>query len=456
MNKTRITAHALQLCGALLAVTMAHAAAYKLVETVDVAPVASGFRVGFSLLTHRGVQYAAYYDPQHRMTVASRALDSDKWQFQTLPSTVGWDSHNYITMAVDRDGHLHLAGNMHASELVYFRTKQPGKIETMERLPMTGREEKRVTYPVFLTNPDGQLVFGYRDGSSGNGSHIYNLYYPSAQTWKRMLDTPLFEGEGERSAYPSGPSLGPDGLYHMIWVWRDTPDCATNHHLSYARSRNLIAWESASGKNVELPIRLEQKELWVDPIPSHGGIINGGSQLSFDSGKRPLIAYHKADAKGHMQIHAARPADGGWTSSQLTRWDRRVEFSGGGSMSFIGIKIGQLVVAKAGVLSMTYHHKDYGSGRLFIDEETLQPLDETFPLAIDTLPRELSRLESELGGMEIRRVWDPGGTDGDKVRYVLKWESLGANRDKRPPGPHPEPSMLRLHKLIATPADERR
>ena len=453
-NRNGIPAIAMRLLCALIAsaFTLVHAASYKLAETLDVAPVASGFRVGFSLLTAGDIQYAAYYDAQHRMTVAARALDSNQWRFQPLPSTVGWDSHNYITMAVDRDGHLHVTGNMHASDLVYFRTGEPGKIATLKQLPMTGRQENRVTYPKFLTNRDGQLVFNYRDGGSGNGSHIYNLYDPATRTWKRMLDTPLFDGERERSAYPSGPSPGPDGWYHMAWVWRDTPDCATNHHLSYARSRDLIQWESASGRKVELPIKLGQEELWVDPIPSHGGIINGGFQLTFDSKSQPLIAYHKADGKNHMQIYGARPAGDGWTSHQLTDWDKRVEFSGNGSMEFIGIGIGGLSVLESGVLTMTYQHKYYGSGRLFVDEQTLRPLAKRYPVP-EELPGELNRRQSAFKGMEVRRAMDLGGSDDDKMRYVLQWESLGANQDRRPPEQPPAPSMLRLHKLI--PADSR-
>lgn len=451
MNKKRaIPANALSLCFALMAltVTRVNATPYKLAETRDVAPVASGFRVGFSLLTTGNLQYVAYYDPQHRMTVAARALGSNEWQFQTLPSTVGWDSHNYITMAVDRDGQLHVTGNMHASDLVYFRTGQPGKISTLKQWPMTGREEIRVTYPKFLTSPDGQLVFCYRDGGSGNGNHIFNVYDPATQAWKRMLDTPLFVGEGERSSYPSGPSLGPDGWYHMTWVWRDTPDCSTNNHLSYARSRELIQWESASGQKVKLPIKLDQKELWVDPVPSQGGIINGGFRLTFDSKNQPLIAYHKADGKGHMQIYAARSESGGWKSYQLTDWDKPVEFSGPGSMEFVGITIGALSVLKPGVLTIPYRHKNYGSGHLFVDEQTLRPLEKQYPVP-EELPRGLNKRQSDFKGMEIRRAQDLGGSDGDKVRYLLQWESLGANQDKRPPEQPPQPSMLRIHKLVA-------
>ena len=51
-----------------------------------------------------------------------------------------------------------------------------------------------------------------------------------------MLDVPLTDGQGLMNAYQSQPTLGPDGWYHLYWVWRDTPDCSTNHDLSYMKS----------------------------------------------------------------------------------------------------------------------------------------------------------------------------------------------------------------------------
>lgn len=429
------------------------AGAWRLDRSWDVAPAASDFSVGFALLTAGDRQYVGYYDPQHRMTIAARALDSDEWRFQTLPTTVGWDSHNYITMALDDAGHLHVSGNMHADELVYFRTREAGDIATLERLPMTGELEDRTTYPKFLTNREGGLVFNYRHGGSGNGNHIYNLYDPATRTWKRMLDRPLLDGEGKRSAYPNGPVPGPDGCFHMIWVWRDTPDCSTNHHLGHARSPDLVHWESAFGEKIELPIRLDQQALWVDPAPSGGGMINGGCHLTFDSGGRPLIAYHKADENGHMQIHAARPEDGRWVVRQLTDWNKPVVFGGNGSMGFIGIRITGLEPAGPGVLGLGYRHRDYGSGRLYVDEASLRPAKA--PKAVDPpLPRELDRLESTFPGMEIRRAGDLGDAPEKGVRYLLQWETVGVNRDKRPPAVPPGPGMLKLHKLVATSAGE--
>jgi hypothetical protein len=430
-------------------VRAADVAQFKVEQTLDIAEVPADFPVGFCLLTAEERQYVAYYDKERQMTIASRTLDSEEWQHQVLPSKVGWDSHNYITMAVDDDGNLHVSGNMHAVPLVYFRTENPGDITTLTKLAMTGKLEDRATYPKFLTDRQGGLVFTYRDGGSGNGNTIYNKYNLQQRSWTRLLDAPLFDGESERNAYPQGPVRGPDGWFHVVWVWRDTPDCATNHHLSYARSKDLIHWESIFGEPVGLPIKLDQVALWVDPIPSHGGIINGGAKLTFDSNGQPVINYHKSDENGNMQIYAARPAEGKWERHQLTDWSKPIEFSGGGSMGFIGISISALTQPEPGLLTMTYQHLDYGSGRLVIDEKTLRPLDKAIRV-VPELPKELGKIQSDFPGMSIQRTSDIGDSGSDDVRYMLQWETLGRNRDKSRLPPLPEPGMLKLYKLTAS------
>lgn len=433
----------------LVALPLSHAAPspYRLEESLDIGRVPAGFRVGFDLLTAGERQYVAYYDHQRRMTVGSRLLDSDEWQYQVLPSKIGWDSHNYITMAVDDDGHLHVSGNMHCVKLIYFRTEKPGDISTLKRLPMTGKLEDRVTYPKFLRDHEGSLVFTYRHGGSGRGMRIYNRYDLKTRSWSRLLGTPLLDGEGERNAYPRGPVRGPDGWFHLVWVWRDTPDCETNHHLSHARSRDLVNWESVFGDRVELPLVLDEERLWVDPVPPRGGIINGCQKLFFDSKNRPVIAYHKSDERGNMQIYAARPENGEWSRHRLTDWAKPIEFSGRGSMPFIGIWIEGLKPVAPGLLALPYRHRDYGSGRLLIDEESLQRVkrDITIPREY---PKELPGLQSDFKGMGIRRASDAGDSGDPDVRYLLQWETLGSHHDRPRKPPLPEPSMLRLHKLV--------
>jgi hypothetical protein len=421
---------------------------FRVETSLDIAEVPAGFPVRFCLLTAGKTQYVAYYDKLRRMTLASRPLHSNQWTYQVLPSRVGWDTHNYITMAMDDDGYLHVSGNMHGVPLIYFRTEKPGDIATLRKLSMTGKTEKRCTYPTFMRDADNRLIFHYRDGGSGRGNEIYNVYDLKTKTWARLLDTPLTDGQGKMNAYMTGPVRGPDGFFHMIWVWRDTPDCATNHHLSYARTRNLLQWESAHGDKVDLPLVLSERKLWVDPIPSGGGIINGGAKLFFDKANRPIVNYHKRDRDGNMQIYAARPENGKWVRHQLTDWGKPVRFSGGGSMGFIGIRISGLSRAEAGVLTMTYRHRDYGRGRLAIDEKTLRPLEKAVAV-IPEYPKAMTRLKSGFQGMGIQRAKDIGDSGDENVRYMLQWETLGRNRDRPRKPPLPRPSMLTLYKLRA-------
>lgn len=224
-------------------------------EGVEISKVVSAFRVGFSMLEKNDKLYMAYYDSLHQMTLATCDLKSGKLEYKVLPSKIGWDSHNYITMAFDKEGYLHVSGNMHAVPLIYFRSEMPYDIHSVRQVEkMTGVDEKRMTYPSFMESPDGNLIFHYRTGGSGNGSEIYNIYDVKTKSWKRLLDTHLTYGEGKRNAYMQGPVLGGDGYYHLIWVWRETPDCSTNHTLSYARSKDLLHWENIAGVKTELPI----------------------------------------------------------------------------------------------------------------------------------------------------------------------------------------------------------
>ncbi len=432
--------------GALL--PAADAPRWQVAESLDIAEVPAGFPVRFSLLTQGQRQYVGYFDKERRMTVASRRLDSSDWQRQALPSRIGWDSHNYITLAVDRDGRLHVSGNMHCVPLNYFRTAVPGNISTLTQHAMTGAEETRVTYPHFLADREGELIFHYRSGRSGNGKRIFNRYDRATRTWSRLLEKPLLDGENARNAYPLGPIQGADGWFHVVWVWRDTPDCATNHHLSHARSRDMVHWESLFGDKVDLPMTLDKKSLWVDAVPSGGGIINGCEKLAFDSENRPLISYHKSDTAGNMQVWVARPEAGKWTSHALTDWKTPIKFGGGGSMGFIGIHISGLTPVEPGVLTLSYRHRDLGGGRLFIDEKSLRPLDRKTSLRRE-YPAELDRVNSGFKGMSVRRALDLGDSGDENTRYILQWETLGANNDRPRQPPLPEPGMLRVIRLNA-------
>ncbi len=426
----------------LTVILMACLAAAHVEEVVDIAPVWAGHPVQFALLTHEGRQFAAYYDADRHMTVAARTLGQREWHKVILPEDVKWDSHNSIVMAMDDAGCIHLSGNMHCVPLVYFRTRERGNIDTFERAPMVGMRESKATYPVFMRGPGGQFLFTYRDGGSGNGDQIYNVYNVETKTWRRLMDTPLTDGEGLMNAYFHGPLPGPDGFWHLCWVWRDTSDCATNHDLCYARSRDLVHWETGSGRALELPIKLATADI-VDPVPPGGGIINVNKTLGFDSRGRVIIAYHKHDANGNTQAYNARLEGGVWKIYQVSDWEYRWDFQGRGTI-VAEIHVSGVKVDDQGQLTQSYSHVKCGSGTWILDETTLRPVGKAEKAA--PRPPELSEVRGDFPGLQNRSAGDSGSSGEPGVSYTLRWETLGANRDQPREGELPPPSMLRVVK----------
>ncbi len=409
---------------------------------LDVAPAWSGHPVPFALVTDGDWQFVAYYDANQRMVAASRRLDEETWNMQTLPTSVGWDSHNYIAMATDEEGHVHVSGNMHNVPLIYFRTTEPYDVSTFEQVgSMVGSNEGSCTYPEFFRGPEGNLVFAYRDGGSGNGDHIFNAYDVGSSRWSRLLDTPLTDGEGQRNAYPVGPIQGPEGYWHLVWVWRDTPDASTNHDISYARTRNLTQWETGVGSPLQLPIRLSTGDI-VDPVPSGGGMINNNTKVGFDQENRPIVAYHKFDGAGNTQLYNARLEGGNWVVHQTSNWDYRWDFGGNGTLVF-EIELDAPEVSADGTLTQTWYHAQYGGwGAFRLDPDTLEAVETIDPPL--PYPQELDEVESSTPGMHARWVED-WTEDADAThRYLLRWESLDSNRDM-PRADIPPPTQLRVY-----------
>ena len=423
-------------------------------QVIKIDKVWAGHPVGFCLLTKGERQYIAYYNGNRNMVVGQRNLDEENFSLHIVPPTyreksggtstvLGWDSHNSVTLGIDKDGFIHLSGNMHGHPLTYFKSTKQSDISTIVQvMEMVGREEKRCTYPRFLYSREGEMIFTYRDGGSGNGNQIYNIYDCQSKTWSRMLDTPLTDGQGLMNAYISSPTLRSDNWYHTYWVWRDTPDCQTNHDLSYMKSPDLQHWYNAFGKAVELPATIEKNLLVVDPIPVKGGIINLAAKLCLDAENNPVFAYHKYDSAGNLQFYTAQILEDEWIYKQVTDWDYRWEFKGRGSINSEVILKG-FNKREDGFYELDYWHIKYGNGCILLNDQfdscgtVLKP--EPFNTRL--------KPEGDFPGLMVRISGDIGKSEEEGARYILKWETLDRNRDRPRPEPWPGPSQLYLYKM---------
>jgi hypothetical protein len=125
---------------------------YGVLDSLSLGPIWSGHPVDFSMQQAGDSLYLAYYDANRRMTVGLVHLKTRAKDTVLLPSTLGWDSHNSVALALDPDKILHVSGNMHVNPLVYFRGQNSGDIRGLKSAtPMVGNQEASVTYPIFFS-----------------------------------------------------------------------------------------------------------------------------------------------------------------------------------------------------------------------------------------------------------------------------------------------------------------
>ncbi len=426
-------------------------------EILEIDKVWSGHSVRFALVTSKEYQYIAYYDKNRQMRLAMRELGTNIFTYNNPDSFIGWDSHNYISMALDRDNLLHVTGNMHNVPLTYYKTMEVGNISSLvPKHTMIGTEENSVSYPKYFYH-NGWLIFHYRNGHSGNGKNYFNIFDESKQKWLRLFNTPLFDGNGysesaSNNAYYLDPVQDMDGIYHVIFVWRKNSDASTCHNISHAQSQDLLNWENSKGDPIDLPITVESGEI-IDPVPINGGLLNTTFYMGFDNLNRLVVTYHKYDKNGYSQIYNARFEDEEWKIFQMSDWTGRWDFGGGGTLVSGIPGQGPVRVEMDGSLTQTYQGFD-SKGVWLLDEENMTVLgnyirhDPVFiPNSLKAIETECSECRDHNEEMKIKYQFseyqNPYDTP-ENFQYFLRWESLGANRDS-PRNYNPPESTLRLY-----------
>lgn len=302
-----------------------------------------------AVTTFKENQYTAFYDGDSNVALAIRKLGSTDWQIRKTQFTGNTaDAHNSISLAVDGSGFLHLAWNNHNTPLSYTRSLKAGSLEMPDNSAMIGDGENKVTYPEFYTLPDGDLLFFYRAGASGSGNLVLNRYDVKTRKWIRLQDN-LIDGENTRNAYPQ-IAVDIKGAIHLSWVWRESPDVATNHDLCYARSSDGgKTWTRSSGEKYQLPITASTAE-YVWRIPQNSELINQTS-MAADSNGNPYIATYWRSANSAIPQYQLVYFDGrSWRWSQISNRTTAFNLSGAGTKR---IPISRPLVAVDSVSSKT-------------------------------------------------------------------------------------------------------
>ena len=274
-------------------------------------------------------QFAAYYNADRHVVIARRTIGQSEWK-ETVTDLTGktTDAHNIISIIADGAGFLHISWNHHGDPLQYARSKMPNATD-FQTMPMTGQTETNVTYPQFFKMPDGNLVFMYRDGASGRGNLVIDTYSTTTQKWTQIYSN-LISGENKRNAYWQA-CVDPKGSIHISWVWRESPNVATNHDICYARSDDGgHTWMKSDGTPYSLPITAETAEI-ASPIPQKHDLINQTSMCT-DTDGHPIIAtYFRPDGGKTIQYFIVRFDGKKWQTIQVS--DRQTDFSLSGAGS---------------------------------------------------------------------------------------------------------------------------
>jgi hypothetical protein len=294
-----------------------------------------------AILSFNGFQYAAYWNAEARVVLARRPGGSGDWtKIEMAPGYTGRgsDAHNTISLGVSpRDGRLHIAFDHHDSDLNHVQSV-PGLLtrpdlvawQTASFGPVAGQlgtqPVQRVTYPRFVTTPDGRMLFSYRRGTTGDGDEVLWAYDGATGTWTELGAYIAGAGEGV-NAYLHGLEYHGRRL-HAAWCWRTTPDPSTNHDLMHACSDDDgLTWSNGFGAPVgragTQPMR-RGSNVRVLAIGQNRGLINQEHMTVDAAGRVHVLLSHLPDdepddadfarARGRcLYFHYWRDLDGTWS-----------------------------------------------------------------------------------------------------------------------------------------------
>jgi hypothetical protein len=290
-----------------------------------------------SLWTHRGWQYAAFWDEARRVSVARRQLPDGAWSVVSLPgyerteninrgeagpvSRGFGDSHEKVTMGISPDGVIHLAFDHHVSTLHYRASKLPVANDPAAHAwsadlfgpvqdNLGGPAITTVTYPSFTS--DGTHFALYLRLNIGSGNADSHFFAYEAGKWtvntpaaSKFIDRRWSGGDKTVNAYPHALVIH-QGRRHLTWCWRDTPDAKSCHDLGYAYSDDQgKTWLNNDGQVVA---RLGQSYLTADSpgiavwaIPPGTRYINGGSMTVDHEGRVHVLVRGEDGSPAHFQ-----------------------------------------------------------------------------------------------------------------------------------------------------------
>lgn len=270
-----------------------------------------------NIIIYKNYIYITYIARGRKPMIGKRLLNGGDWEIFDLSTiagvpfgtTVDPDSHNIFIIGMDKNGRLHITGGMHNTGLKYVYCNNIADINgnvnitSWTSASMTGVAEASVTYPAFVRLADEEMLFFYRDGSSGNGNLRLKRLNATTNIWS---DIGIIMNGVSSSQSPYIDPVQVDattGRIHMFGCWRSTPAPNTNNDVFYLYSDDDgVTWRDSSNVLLTLPVNYSNSPTILDTTDTLSGLLNQ-SGTSVDTQGRPHKAFLLDDGSNNTQIY---------------------------------------------------------------------------------------------------------------------------------------------------------
>lgn len=351
---------------------VSYKAKHEVSQVIELGEAWAGNSVNTVIFRHHGVftynthQYSAFYIDHETLRIIKRDLKSNEIENHDIKGSYNLrDAHNSISLGIDRKGRLHISYDHHGNKLNYRRSCWPENISKWsDLLPMTGRNEERVTYPAFiLPTEHTPLMLLYRDGNWKQGSAHIKYFDESLEQWFDYPN-PILSGADNKpwtsNAYWNHPSVDKNGILHLSYTWRtdyfSEEELISNINIDYAKSFDGgLNWVTSKDQPYKLPITPTNSET-VWPISPGSNHINQTS-MALDSKGFPHIVFYANDLKGIPQYQHLWFDGVQWQQSYVTRRTRPFKLCGGGTLE-IPISRPEIVIDKDDTVFIIYRAEE--------------------------------------------------------------------------------------------------
>ena len=257
--------------------------------------------------------------------------------------------HNTPSIAIDGDGFLHVAYNMHNHNMRLRKSPAAYSVSgTWVDEGGTGSPwgaGGRFTYPAMSTAPNGDVYMSIRNRESGGPVQLFH-YDNTAESWSSIAK---FADEDGYTAYLPAPYVDESGKVHLSWHWQQGGPGAERQRGSYAVYDPIDdSFSKADGTAYIIPITTTTADLYQPSEAAWGVKQIADHSLTVNALGQPIIAYN-----------FYREGDVDQRVLRLSRWDgsawQRTDLEGPVTGTTLGDPV---IVNRNGTLHIYYNDAD--------------------------------------------------------------------------------------------------